>query len=142
MTDPSCSTYTPVAMFSSPFMFNRQLVAACASSCSGNACQRNSRLGERHQLSTVCRFLEMALALDSDFTSGFGVVARERPAYGGPAGDWPNALAALRAFWTVVRLTPAKAARASIGRLQAPPPWHWRAMTVSAASSSVVKRRS
>jgi hypothetical protein len=62
-------------------MFNRQLVAACASSCSGNACQRNSRLGEHHQLSTVCRFLEMALALDSDFTSGFWGVARERPVF-------------------------------------------------------------
>ncbi len=51
----------------------------------------------------------------------------------------PRARAWRWAFWTVVRLTPASAAIASIGRLQAPPRWHWRPMTARTATSPWVK---
>ena len=47
--------------------------------------------------------------------------------------------AARRAFWTLVRQTPALAAMVSIGRVQTPSRWHSHAMTVRTAVSEGVK---
>lgn len=72
MTDPSCNTYRPVAMFSSPFTFDRQLGAAYEPPCSNNACQA-THVRAASPLSTVWRFLEIGLAFDDDFNGGFEV---------------------------------------------------------------------
>ena len=71
MTDPSCNTYRPVAMFSSPFTFDRQLGAAYEPSCSNNACQRNPRLGQHPHYPQSGVSLKSVWRLDGDFNGGF-----------------------------------------------------------------------